>query len=293
MTHRILIAPAGWEDRYLQGVLIDIEQFHPTHILIPFSEGYQSRTLKIRKTIQSHAQKHGIAYEEVAIDYCNAVRLYQSLWSFISCFLENAVAVRFNATTTPRDAIWNVLHFLSIYKKPTEFSYFRPLSYGDYLSRDAQAPRLALKRSGISFPDRPTCVLALDGFDVERRAQLRNRYEPKIMLVGRQTGDQLGNTVRNASNLLEHSDGEIHFDFDCYDTSDASLSILENCLANYIDEYNVIASTLGPKPSALTLFNLNRKNPDIGLVYIPASDYSEDYSSGIDESKSHLTLIAW
>lgn len=293
MTHRILIAPAGWEDRYLKGVLIDIEQFHPTLILIPYSEGYQARTLQSRESIRLHAQKQGIAYEEVAIDYCNAVRLYQSLWSFILKFMEKAVAVRFNATTTPRDAIWNILHFLCIYKTPTEFSYFRPLSYGDYLSRDAQAPRLALKRSGISFPDRPTCVLALDGFDAERRAQLRNRYEPKIMLVGRQTGDQLGNTVRNASNLLEHSDGEIHFDFDCYDTSDESVSSLEKCLAEFVDEYNVIASSLGPKPSALTLFNLNRKNPDIGLVYIPASDYSETYSSGLDESKHHLTLINW
>ncbi len=293
MTQRILIAPAGWEDRYLKGFLIDMEQFRPTLILIPFSEVYQSRTLPIRETIKATAHKHGIAYEEFAIDYCNAVRLYEALRSLSSSFFSTATVVRFNATTTPRDAIWNILHFLSIDKTPTEFTYFRPLSYGEYLSRDAQAPRLVLKRSGISFPDRPTCILVLDGFDAERRAQLRNRYEPKVMLVGKQTGDQLENTVRNASNLLEHSEGEIHFDFDCYDTSDSSLSTLEEVIAEYLGEYNIIASSLGPKPSALTLFNLNRKYPDIGLVYIPASDYSEKYSSGIDESKPHLTSVTW
>lgn len=293
MISRILIAPAGWEERYFEGVLIDVEQFSPTLILVPYSKCYQGRTLKIRQSIKSYAEQHGIAYDEIEIDYSDAVPLYQSLWKFFEEHFKNSIAVRFNATTTPRDAIWNILHFLSLDKHPTEFSYYRPLEYGDYLSRDAQAPRLVLKRSGISFPDRPTCILVLDGFDAERRAQLRNRFEPKVMLVGRQIGDQLGNTVRNASNLLEHSEGEVHFDFDCYDTSDTSLGVLEKHLSSFADEYNILASSLGPKPSALTLFNLNRKYPDIGLVYIPASDYSEKYSTGIDRSKLYVTAINW
>lgn len=293
MKNRLLIAPAGWEDRYLKGVLIDIEQFKPTIIVVPYSIGYKSRTLPSRSVVASYAQAHGIVYEEIEVDYRDAVALYQLLWMRMGKLLVNSTAVRFNATTTPREAIWNILHFLSIDKIPTEFSYFRPLSYGDYLSRDAQAPRFVLKRSGIVFPDRPTCVLVLDGFDAERRAQLRNRYEPKTMLVGRQTGDQLGNTVRNASNLLEPVDGEIYFDFDSYDTSDSSLNLLKELLAEFAEDHNVIAASLGPKPSALTLFNLNQQNPDIGLVYIPASDYSEDYSSGIDESQRYLSTLVW
>lgn len=293
MNNRILIAPAGWEERYLEGVKLDIEQFQPDRILVPFSLGYQARTAQYRSEIEAYALQSGVKYEESAINYCDAIQLYQSLWAFIGEYLEHTKAVRFNATTTPRDAIWNILHFLSIFKTPTEFSYYRPKTYGDYLSRDAQAPRFVLKRSGISFPDRPTCILVLDGFDAERRAQLRNKYEPKIMLVGKQIGDQLGNVTRNASNLLEHSTDEIYFDFDCYDTGNLSLSVLEVQLSKLDGEYNIIASSLGPKPSALTLFNLSRKYPDIGLVYIPASDYSETYSIGIDENNIHLSSITW
>ena len=293
MNDRVLIAPAGWEDRYLNGVLTDIKQFSPTTILVPSSAGYKRRTTYNRDAIKNHATRSGITYIEEEINYCDSVELYLSLSNIITDSLKEATSARFNATTTPRDAIWNILHFISIIKTPTEFSYYRPKSYGAYLSRDAKPPQLVLKRSGVSFPDRPTCILVLDGFDAERRAQLRNRYEPKLMLIGCQTGDQLENTTRKASNLLPYLDGEHYFDFDCFDTSEKSLKVLEEHALKYIADYNVIAASLGPKPSALTLFNLNRKIPDVGLVYIPAGDYSENYSSGFDESENDVATITW
>ncbi|MFZ3084281.1 hypothetical protein [Rhodoferax ferrireducens] len=293
MSERILLAPAGWEPRFEEGVYIDIIDFKPSKILISFSQEYSERTLPFRNRIRAKAQSLSIEYLEFEHDYCDAVSLYKSLLKVFEDHVFTASKIRFNGTTAPRDLIWYALHFLSGRKIPTEFSYFRPLEYGSYLSRDARAPRFVLKRSGIAYPDQPTCVLALSGFDEERLAQLKQRYEPRKMLIGRQTGDQLGNKHRNISVDCDPADEKSYFDFDCYDTSDISVEILCEKLDELKGSYNVIAASLGPKPCAITLFKLTQLRPEIGLVYIPAGDYSENYSTGIELNNRTLVDISW
>lgn len=282
MNNKLLIAPAGWEDRYGEGVNIDIKEFTPSKIWVPYSEEYSERTLSFRKKICETAKVLGIEYIESSHVYHNSISLYKSLLAEFETQVSANSTVRFHATTTPRDMIWYALHFLSEKKITTEFSYFRPLKYGDYLSRDAKSPTLVIKRSGIAYPDFPTCVLALSGFDEERLSQLKQRYEPKTMLVGHQVGEQLGNKIRNTFGADESIDGEVHFDFDCYDTTDEAVENLCAKLDSLKEPHNVIAASLGPKPSALTLFKLTELRPDVGLVYIPAGDYSAEYSNGID-----------
>lgn len=294
MNERILIAPAGWEERFEQGVYIDITEFSPSKIVVPFSQMYANRTRLVRDKIRAKAQTLNIIYCEFEHDYCEPVSLYKSLLDVFEAevFL-HAANIRFNGTTAPRDLIWYALHFLSEKKIPTEFSYFRPVSYGKYLSRDARAPRLILKRSGIAYPDQPTCILAISGFDRERLSQLKQRYEPKKMFVVHQVGDQLENKTRNASAEHTPTSEEEHFEIDCYDTVDNSLRILCAKLDDLPEAYNVIAASLGPKPSALILFKLTQLRPEIGLVYIPAGDYSEDYSIGIDLEHRYLNNVSW
>lgn len=293
MNEKILLAPAGWEQRFEEGVYVDIEQFSPSKIVIPFSNEYATRTLPFRERIKFKAEASGIEYFEAAHDYTDAILLYKSLLSEFESEIFETSSVRFNVTTAPRDLIWYTLHFLSEKKIPTEFSYFRPLEYGTYLSRDARAPRFVLKRSGIAYPDRPLCILALAGFDEERLSQLKQRYEPRKMLIGRQTGSQLGNMHRNTASERDSTDIESYFDFDCYDTSNSALEILCEKLDKFAGQHNIIAASLGPKPSALTLFNLTQIRPEIGLVYIPAGDYSETYSRGVDFTSRTLSVIYW
>lgn len=293
MNERILLAPAGWEQRFEDGVYIDIDEFKPSKILIPFSFEYAHRTLPFRERIKIKATSLGISYHEFDHDYSDAISLYKSFLEVFEEYASNASKVRFNVTTAPRDLIWYSLHFLSEKKIPTEFSYFRPLKYGTYLSRDARAPRLVLKRSGIAYPDQPTCILALSGFDEERLSQLNRRYEPRKMLIGHQIGDQLGNRDRNTAVECVSTDAISYFDFDCYDVTDTSVKTLCRKIDELTEPYNVIAASLGPKPCALTLFLLTQLRPEIGLVYIPAGDYSEDYSSGIDLTHRVLTEIHW
>ncbi len=282
MSDKILLAPAGWEERYYHGMLIDIGEFSPSKIWVPYSNEYEDRTKPYRTQIRDYAYQNKIQYIETAHDYHDSISLYKSLLVEFKNQLSRESVVRFHATTTPRDMIWYLLHFLSEEKVHTEFSYFRPNGYGSYLSRDAKSPNLVLKRSGIAYPDLPTCILVLSGYDEERLSQLKQRYEPKVMLVGHQTGDQLENKIRNVFGSQEPTDDDIFFDFDCFDPSDESVRNLCQKVDALSEQFNIIAASLGPKPSALALFKLTQIKPEIGLVYIAANDYSSDYSSGID-----------
>lgn len=294
MSENILIAPAGWEERFVDGVLLDIDEFSPSKILIPYSNEYADRTFRYREKIAEKARYLKIEYIEKELDYSDSVVLYKSLLNF----LENnnvffSTCVRFNITTSPREIIWYILHFLSEKKNRTQFTYFRPKSYGDYISRDARPPRLVLKRSGIAYPDKPTCILALAGYDIERLQHLLQRFEPKLMFIACQTGDQFENHSRQQTIKNLESETILHIDFDCYDLSDNAVHFLFNYLQEYLEEYNIIAASLGPKPGALTLFKLTQLCPEIGLVYIPSGDYSEKYSVGTDLDSKTFTEIIW
>jgi hypothetical protein len=294
MNERILLAPAGWEERFEKGVYIDIEEFQPAKVLVPFSNEYAARTLRFRNNIRAQAEASNKQYIEFDLDYYEPISVYKALLTIFENHVPPTAKVRFNGTTTPRDLIWYALHLLSVNQIPTEFSYFRPLDYGKtYLSRDARAPRLVLKRSGIAYPDQPTCILAFPGFDEERLSQLEQRYEPKRILIGYQIGNQLDNKKRNVLNRREPVDGESHFEIDCYDMSNKSITMLLKKLDELSEPHNVIAASLGPKPSAVTLFRLTQLRPEIGLAYIPAGDYSEDYSNGIDLTNRTLTEVSW
>lgn len=293
MSDRILFAPAGWEERFELGVGIDILEFNPTKVVVPFSTEYAERTLPFRAKVSQRAQDVGITYVEAELDYRNVVSQYNGLLSLFEAHVFTSEFIRFNATSAPRDLIWHALHFLNTKKIDADFSYFRPTSYGTYVSRDARSPRFMLKRSGIAYPDLPTCILALSGYDEERLSQLRHRYEPKKMLIGRQIGSQLGNDPRNVSVDLEPHDGVECFDFDAFDISDESVKLLSAKLDQLPEPHNIIAASLGPKPSAATLFKLTELRPEIGLVYIPAGDYNPDYSQGIDLENRTLTELKW
>lgn len=292
MNTRILIAPAGWEDRYQEGVTYDIEKFKPCRIIVPYSLQYRDRTEPMREKLRGVASNYNVTYEEHEHDYSDSAKLYLSLYETHFKDIDESHMVRFNATTSPRDMIWYSLHFLTFNRVLTEFSYFRPTNYPDtYLSRDAKAPSLIIKRSGIAYPDRPTCILALAGYDNERLWQLERRFEPKTMLVGVQTGEQLDNKERKISDDRLQRDGRRSFEFDGYDVSPQAVEYLIQELDKLSEPHNIIAASLGPKPSALTLFRLTQKMPEIGLAYISSADYSARYSEGIDFSSHTLSII--
>ena len=290
--NKILLAPMGWEERFIKGVLLDAERFSPQTILLPFSVKYEQRTKKYREAILRYAEGKSICCIEREFDYTDDILLYSEVIKFLEEYINRKdEVVLFNYTSTPRDIIWFVLHFLSCTGIKAELSYYRPKDYAEaQLSFNAGCPRMIIKRSGIVYPDKPTCILALSGYDAERLAQLNQQFEPRKILIGKQTGNQLKNEERNVSISSSIVD---EFSFDCYDTSEESIKFLQDKALALLDEYNIIAASLGPKPCAITLFNLTQRIPEIGLVYIPANDYNEQYSTGLDESKTVFSERVW
>lgn len=281
MIRQILIAPAGWEERYELGVYKDCERLTPTTILIPYSSQYADLTLAYRERISEFAAVNKIEIITRELNYLKDISLYVEIHDMLLKNVGSTDTVLFNFTSTPRDILWNILNYLVSSKINTALSYYKPMNYDiESISCNAGKPKLIIKKSGISFPDRATCILALSGYDQERLSQLVNQFEPKKILIGRQIGEQLDNKQRNVTLSQPHVE---EFEFNCYDTSNDSIEALSKKVEPFFDEYNVIATALGPKPCAITLFLLTQKYPQVGLVYIPAMDYSKRYSTGIDE----------
>ncbi|SDK78123.1 hypothetical protein SAMN05192566_2381 [Methylophilus rhizosphaerae] len=111
------------------------------------------------------------------------------------------------------------------------------------------------------------------------------------MLIGHQIGDQLENKVRNVFGVEEPTEADMFFDFNCFDPSDQSVQLLREKIEPITKSHNVLAASLGPKPSALILFKLTELIPEIGLVYIAANDYNIEYSSGIDLTNRTLSKV--
>jgi hypothetical protein len=58
---------------------------------------------------------------------------------------------------------------------------------------------------------------------------------------------------------------------------------IKNIIEKNKDQFNIIATSLGPKPSAISLFKLAMEFNQIGLVYTPSKDFNKLYSSGFSQ----------
>lgn len=282
MSDKFLLVVAGWEDRFISGVLRDIEDFSPDRVIVLFSGAYEEWTKCYRSELHTACLTRGVIYFEKVFDFSNPVDNFPMLSHALNEQLGEPMAkVRFNGTTAPRDIIWSILHLLGERGDAVQFTYYKTKSYGTWLSRDADVPRLAIKRSGLMYPDLHTCLLVLSGYDDHRLVQLIRKFEPRKVLVGRQSGAQLGNSERNQPAQKDFGVEIDCFEIDCFDVLAAESLVMEK-LQPISQSYNIIAASLGPKISAAILFKVTQKLPSVGLVYIPAKEYNRDYSAGVD-----------
>ena len=291
----ILISFASWEPRFVLGVAHLIEKGGVDKCVVIYATEYATRTAPNRDELRNVAKKHNVELSEIPIVLETSIASWKQLAQELPPHLTGDIDVLFDISTAPREPLWYVLHILDALGCNSQWIYHHPRGYAeDWLSRNAQSPRLILKRSGIALPGKKTCIIALAGFDHERLAQLIERYEPMKCFVGRQTGNQLGNASRNTGfneAFVNQKEIEI-FDFDCYDaSSEAVQSLLKRLPMDIWEKYNVIGVALGPKPSAITMFKLTQIHPEMGLVYIPSGEYNPEYSSDIDLNKTSCGAI--
>ncbi len=288
MSATTLLTFGSWEPRFLLGAKHLCAGGSITRVIVPFADEYADRTQSNRSELRKFTEDNGGVYHDFPITLATSIDCWRALSQEIPKFLESEGEVFLDISTGPREAIWYALHILSALGCAITWRYHRPASYADWLSRNSKSPRVLLKRSGIALPGRKTCIIAFAGFDTERLAQLIEKYEPGYCLVGRQTGKQLENESRNTGfdAAFVHQRQIIIFDFDFYDASDNALNELLLKIPEEVwKDYNVIGASLGPKPSAITMFKLSQVHPEMGLVYVPSGDYNPDYSSGINLSK--------
>lgn len=287
---KTLISFASWEPRFVKGVthLINTEDINKC--VIVYSVEYATRTASNRNELKRLAKECDVKLSEIKIEIETSIASWKQLVQELPQYITGEIDTLFDISTAPREPLWYILQILDAVGSKTHWIYHHPAAYTQsWLSRNSQSPRLILKRSGIALPGKKTCIIALAGFDHERLAQLIERYEPIKCFVGRQTGNQLDNPSRNTGfNEMFVNQKEVTvFDFDCYDASNEAVQrLLAQLPIKMWGNYNVIGASLGPKPSAITMFKLTQIHPEMGLVYIPSDEYNPDYSSGIDLNKT-------
>ena len=281
-----LIAVAGWEERFVSGVAQDIDQFCPRTVCVLTFEEFKVQTAANRLAVERITLNRGCAWREVFL-----LREPKATWTQLNqlCEIGGILSgdVTLDITTMPREVVWWILGMLLHRKLNVRFIYHKARSYSsEWLTRDTGEPRLLYQHSGIAKLGKPTCLLLLNGFDSDRSMQIINYFEPAFTLLGVQAGSQFDNLAKNvepALRIAKRVRAVKTFDVDAY-SPDQGYSQLVETVEHYRHEYNVIAASLGPKTSAISLFRLVLRFPEIALAYAPSREFNMEYSEGIGAS---------
>ncbi len=285
--YKYYITVSSWEDRSWMSSENLLSEYSCENSITFYSNEFIEHTAKTTKTINFFAIKN----KSTAKSHSFHASDQPKSWNEFKKNLDevNNCKVLFDISTSPREVIWYILHFLNINRCLVDIKYSRPEHYGEWLSKDPEKPRLIYNHSGITNLERPTALLLISGFDIERADQLIRYFEPKITFLALQSGTQYNNHKKNIDAHLEalNSSYEVQpFYFNSF-SSDGGHSEIRGEICNEVDNYNIISTSLGPKPSTVALFKLQQEFPQIALCYIPSAKYNTgNYSSGINETIS-------
>lgn len=278
-----LVAVASWEDRFQEGIEKDISRHTPELFTMFHYKEFNKWTEENRVKIRKICKTKKTPIQEIEVSFRDTKGTWEKLNQIFGLENWKKTNALVDMSTMPREMIWQVFYFLELADAEVNYIYYSPKKYHKtWLSREPGRPRLVHKLSGVSSFGRQTCLLISSGFDVDRTLKLVNFFEPAKTLLGLQTGDQFEN---ERMNVKKHSDAlmgytEIeYFDLDAYG-EDHGFQILHELANKNTKEFNLIASSLGPKPSAVALYNLWHQIPDIGLSYAPSMDVNRGYSEG-------------
>jgi hypothetical protein len=283
---RAIVTVASWEPRWEPSVQALLNENPGASLHILFSSRYKEWTQGARLEMIRRAQLSDRCVDEMELDFEHSGSAWRGIAAFCERLAQAGVgSVVLDGTTMPRELTWFLLHATGALNLETDYAYVPAGSYGEWLSKESLQPRLVLKRSGILYPDKPTCVVAMSGFDLGRLNQMLSFFEPARSVIARQIGDSYGNISRNTPQLSEYARHAEIFDFDGFDLSGKAHSALKDRIAPLLEDNNVLLASLGPKLAAVTAFEITEDLPDVALVYIPTSSYNRDYSKGEDMTR--------
>ena len=281
-----LVVFASWEDRFRLGVEVDLNEAHYTRVIVFYFTRYSDKTREERSFVKKLCKTKSLEYQEIELhlDFPgeNLVRMARVIDSLDPC---HAIVV--DISTMPREIIWQTFWLCEGRNTNFGYRYHSPAKYsGKWLSRNFGRPRLVHKLSGIARSGTPTVLLLVAGYDVQRAWQLFNFFEPSKFIIGLQTKSKFANNEENMQQYVQEFskiDGFSCFEMNAFG-DDHGLNCIQQQLNAIGEGYNIICSSLGPKLTAVSLYCAQRQCERLGLVYAPASEFSDEYSEGIDAS---------
>jgi hypothetical protein len=288
MNTNILITVLSWEERYFLGLEQNLKIYNPSNVIMFCYTNYF-----VWKKENQNKTRELVGNKLIEIKLDNN-KPNENWYIFLETFLKHCKGrkVIIDITTMPRESIWLSLYNCKINQCETEFIYYKPEEYGNWISRNPDKPRLLFKMSGIAKLGVSSLLLIAGGFDLQRLDSLIYNFEPKQTVVLLQSGDDL----RNKTNALDCKKLlkvkykiDQFYEYDAYEIETSYNFILKKILKVensecFLDNYNIIFNSLGAKTSAIILFKIWLKYPQVALSYIPSKEYNKNYSKGIGES---------
>jgi len=287
----ILITVLGWEERFIEGITIDIKKHEYDYCLIIIYLNYFNKD-EYKGIMQEYQDRVKTLCEEQKIELSSLEFESSAPSHFLS---DNKLPSIFNGykncnltfdiTSIPRALIWHLLSLSEDVSGSINLIYHKPIKYGNWLCRNFEKPILQIGHSGIFKFGVQTALIIITGFDTERSKQLITHFEPDKIFLCVQDGNQFDNHLRNIQENKIFTPPVEVVRIDSYDINSAT-DIVSN-IADQLNDYNIILSSLGPKVSSIVAYNTYTKYPNIGLAYVPANEISIDYSTGIADSISY------
>jgi hypothetical protein len=275
-----LISFAGWEERFFLGASRACDKMKFDTATIFYSQKYSKETEDNRVKLIDKLNARNIKYYLKEVDFSSQSSCWKSIKSYFD-MQKIGKNVIVDITTMPREIIWYIFLLLRQNKANVEYIYHKPERYGDWLTEDTDMPRFPLKLSGLSDISKKTFLIIVTGYDYARAEQICNYFEPDKVCFAIQSGQQFNNTSLNSKaheSLIEEV-GALTIDIDCYG-DDCGEKQLSKIIEEYISTHNLILASLGPKQSAVALFRLAMKHPEIALCYAPSKKINMQYSLG-------------
>lgn len=279
----ILLAFASWEDRFVQGVLHELEVETYGLVIVFYYCSYSSRTAAARDAVRRNCDSHGLEYREVELDPHQPHANLRCLEG-VTEKLDPTATVVVDISTMPREVIWHVFWLCERRSGRLLYRYYSPIRYAqDWLSRDPGRPRLVHKLSGIASPDTPTALLLAVGYDFQRVSQLIRFFEPAKLMLALQAGSPFPDNrprMDRYAKELSSADSCETFEVDAFQKDHAHQKLRDR-LHNVIEKHNVILGSLGPKLTAISIYRIWQEWPHVSLVYAPANQFNPKYSEGL------------
>jgi len=286
--HITLFTVLGWENRFLLGTKNILDNYEVDNVyLICFTDYLHMKNMDENlRTIKELMVQKNIELNTIELEYGNSISNWKKLDIFFnSVNLQNVII---NITTFPRETIWTFLFFLHMRVLCVTYIYYKPESYDNSeggLTKNHKSPRLLFKHSGVFDIDKKLAVFIITGFDHNRTDLLIEHFEPTKVVYFSQKGEQFENMKRNCGICPRTAHENILIDNIAIDSYriDESCLILNELVESHA-EYNIILTSQGPKTSAISTYLAYLKNSNIALAYVPAREFSGEYSFGFDKN---------